>query len=311
MTDLIILGNGMAGMTAALYAKRANLNFKIIGKDEFDFGQIGNAILVENYPCSESLSGFELATKLHDQLLTNSVEIEEHTVKKVIYKNDGTFLIEYEDGTIDHSKTVVYALGATPRQLNCKIDEDISIHYCALCDGSLYKNKTVAVIGGGDSAFTQAEYLSKICENVYIVMCDNNITANKSLETRIKNINNIQIIFNSPINYIRKKNNKYLLTPFEKEENKLYSLYGITVDGVFVSIGMKPNTNPIEHFLFLENGYIYSDEYCATSVPGFFAAGDVRTKQLRQSITAAADGANAIQSVINYLNLERVKNENK
>ena len=154
MKDLIILGNGMAGMTAALYAKRANLDFKIVGKDEFDFGQIGSAVLVENYPCSESLSGFDLAMKLYNQLEDNRITIEEHTIEKVLRENDGTFSIKYIDGTIGHSKAVIYALGATPRQLNCKIDKDVLIHYCAICDGPLYKDKVVAVIGGGDSAFT-------------------------------------------------------------------------------------------------------------------------------------------------------------
>ena len=158
MTDLIILGNGMAGMTAALYAKRANLDFKIIGKNEFDFGQIGEAILVENYPCTENLSGFELAMKLHDQLESNGVIIEEHEVSN-IFKDNGNdgFVIEYTDGTVDTTKTIIYALGASHRKLNCEeIRGDVKFHYCALCDGPLYKESSVAVIGGGDSAFTQA-----------------------------------------------------------------------------------------------------------------------------------------------------------
>lgn len=295
MKDLIILGNGMAGMTAALYAKRANLDFKIVGKDEYDFGQIGNAILVENYPCSENLTGFDLAMKLHNQLLANGVEIEEHIVKKVINENNGTFSIEYENGTIDHSKTVVYALGASHRKLNCKIDEGIPIHYCALCDGSLYKNSPVIVIGGGDSAFSQAEYLSKICSSVHIIMCDHNITANKELAIRVLNNSKIGITYNSPITQISYGEN----LRFNLFSNKECIYTG--AEGIFVAIGMKPNTKPVEHFLFLENGYIYSNEYCMTSIPGLFAAGDVRTKQLRQSVTAAADGANAVQSVIDYL----------
>ena len=165
----------MAGMTAALYAKRANLDFKIVGRDEYDFGQIGNAILVENFPCAESQSGFDLAMKLHDQLTANEIEIEEHEITEVA-KDDELFTIKYADGSFDTAKTVIYALGASHRKLNIDTS-DAPIHYCALCDGALYKDKTVAVIGGGDVAFTQAEYLSKICKHVSIVICDENVTA--------------------------------------------------------------------------------------------------------------------------------------
>ena len=161
MKDLIILGNGMAGMTAALYAKRANLDFDIIGKDSYDFGQIGNAILVENYPCSESKSGFDLAMSLHDQLEANGVEIKEHEVED-IFKFDNYYRIYCADGESFETKTIIYALGANHRELKT-IDQNVPVHYCALCDGTLYKDKRVAVIGGGDVAFTQAEYLSKIC----------------------------------------------------------------------------------------------------------------------------------------------------
>jgi thioredoxin reductase (NADPH) len=305
MKDLIILGNGMAGMTAALYAKRANLDFKIVGKDEFDFGQIGNAILVENYPCAAPQTGFDLAMKLHDQLSEIGVDIEEHEVKN-IFKDCGNncFVIEYDDGTIANAKTVIYALGAAPRKLNCKIEEGIPIHYCALCDGALYKDKTVAVIGGGDSAFTQAEYLSKICKQVIIIMCDENITANSLLVNRIKSIKNISIIYNTPIERIVKNDKGYFLSPFTNENGKLYSLYGISVDGIFVAIGMEPNTKPLRSLIPLyDGGYIncWEDSLQSMHSPGLFAAGDVRVKKVRQSITAAADGAIAVQSVIDYL----------
>lgn len=310
MKDLIILGNGMAGMTAALYAKRANLDFKIVGKDEFDFGQIGNAILVENYPCSENLTGFDLAMKLHDQLLANDVKIEEHTITSVSCKSDKTFLIKYEDGTVDHTKTIIYSLGATYRQLQCKTDGDVLVHYCALCDGLLYKNKNVVVIGGGDSAFTQAEYLSKFCNHVQILMCDMNITANTLLQLKVAKNNKISIRYNTPINLIQKVQNDYLIYSCDSiNGDKVF-----TSSGIFVAIGMKPNVTPLldGKIRVLDNrNYIIANEDAQTTLPGFFAAGDVRTKQLRQSITAAADGANAVQSVINYLNLEKTKNEIK
>ena len=298
MTDLIILGNGMAGMTAALYAKRANLDFKIIGKNEFDFGQIGNAILVENYPCTENLSGFDLAMKLHDQLESNGVIIEEHEVKS-IFKDNGnnSFVIEYTDGTVDTTKTIIYALGARHRKLNCEeIKGDVKFHYCALCDGPLYKEGNVAVIGGGDSAFTQAEYLSKICKGVTIIMCDQNITANSLLTNRVKENKKIAIVQDFPV------------TSIIQQPSGCYCLGSkgvrsfITASGIFVAIGMEPNTDPIKFaHIYTKQGYILANENGRTSVWGFFAAGDVRAKSLRQSVTAAADGANAVNSVIEYL----------
>lgn len=298
MKDLIILGNGMAGMTAALYAKRANLDFKIVGKDEFDFGQIGNAVLVENYPCAASQSGFDLAMKLHDQLVENGIEVEENEVKMVTNLPDGTFLIEYVGGYNEWAKSVIYALGARHRELRCEIEDEIPIHYCALCDGTLYKDENVAVIGGGDVAFTQAEYLSKICERVFIVMCDDNITASPSTAERVKNIDNVFITYNFPVHKIKKHNR---VSHYELVNND--SEFSFFVDGIFVAIGMIPNTQSIITKPLVTDtlGYITTDENCKTACNGFFAAGDVRAKAVRQSITAAADGAIAVNSVINYL----------
>lgn len=303
MKDLIILGNGMAGMTAALYAKRANLDFKLVGKDEYDFGQIGNAILVENFPCAASQSGFELASSLHDQLEANDIIIEEHGVIKItqaMINHYGLgFHINYADGTDDFCKAIIYALGARHRQLNCKIDKEIPIHYCALCDGALYKDKTVAVIGGGDVAFTQAEYLSKICEKVFIIMCDENVTAAPATFNLVSNIDNVYIEYNYPVDLIG-----YSKIPSHcRIINKSKDFY-FSVDGIFVAIGMIPNTQPIvpsSPIITDTLGYIQADENCKTKINGFFAAGDVRTKSVRQALTAAADGANAVQSVINYL----------
>lgn len=300
MKDLIILGNGMAGMTAALYAKRANLDFKIVGRDEYDFGQIGNAILVENFPCTESQSGFDLAMELHDQLVANEIEIEEHEVKEVLKESDEIFSIEYEDGIVDLTKSVIYALGAKHRELKCETGMDVDFHYCALCDGALYKDKVVAVIGGGDVAFTQAEYLSKICKRVFIIMCDENVTAAPQTYNRISEIKNIDIIYNSPIGYIT--SNPYSKEKYVLENDKTKEL--IFADGIFVAIGMIPNTQSIiitKPLVTDTLGYITTDENCKTACNGFFAAGDVRAKAVRQSITAAADGAIAVNSVINYL----------
>lgn len=333
MKDLIILGNGMAGMTTALYAKRANLDFKLVGRDEYDFGQISNAILVENFPCMEPISGFDLAMQLHDQLEANEIKVEEHEITEVsrilnpntayVFPNDSKkpvkavsmspdvyYKIEYADGTHDQAKAVIYALGAKHKELNCKIEEGVTIHYCALCDGALYKDKTVAVIGGGDVAFTQAEYLSKICKNVHIIMCDHNITAAPAIFDRVSKIKNIDITYDFIVNEIAI--NRYFITDNE-EQHKIVifrkapddgkaRLLCTSADGVFVAIGMIPNTASINLCVCNQQGYINADENgICIECPGFFAAGDVRTKTTRQALTAASDGANAVQSVIKYL----------
>lgn len=301
MKDLIILGNGIAGMTAALYAKRANLDFKIVGRDEFDFGQIANAIMVENYPGVDPMPGFDLAMKIHDQLEDNGIKVEEHEIVKIwpgiTPENRVDWRIAHKDGE-DRAKAIIYALGAKHRKLDCMIMEGIPIHYCALCDGALYKDKTVAIIGGGDVAFTQAEYLSKICKKVNIVMCDENVTASPSTFERVKNIENIDIIYNFPISYITK--NSYSEENYILGNPKIKGL--ILVDGIFVAIGMKPNIEPIsEKEIICPNGYIYTNDKCCSNRLGFFAAGDIRGKTTRQAITAAADGAIAVNSVCSYL----------
>lgn len=305
MKDLIILGNGIAGMTAALYAKRANLDFKIVGRDEYDFGQIANAVMVENYPGVDPMPGFDLAMKIHDQLEDNGIKIEEHEIVKVwpgiTPENRIDWRIAYKDGE-DRAKAIIYALGANYRKLNCKIEEGIPIHYCALCDGNFYKDKDVAIIGGGDVAFTQAEYLSKICKNVVILMCDENITAWPSTAERVKEIKNVSIEYNFPIKSIKKKDGRiYLFT--EISNPALSFKYGPIVDGVFVAIGMVPNIEPIvEKEIICPNSYyIYTNDECCSNRDGFYAAGDIRGKTTRQAITAAADGATAVNSVCSYL----------
>lgn len=301
MKDLIILGNGIAGMTAALYAKRANLDFKIVGRDEYDFGQIANAIMVENYPGVDPMPGFDLAMKIHDQLEDNGIKVEEHEIVKIwpgiTPENRIDWRIAYKDRE-DSAKAIIYALGAKHRKLDCMIMEGIPIHYCALCDGALYKDKTIAIIGGGDVAFTQAEYLSKICKEVTIVMCDENVTASPSTFERVKNIENIDIIYNFPISYITK--NSYSEENYILGNPKIKGL--ILADGIFVAIGMKPNIEPIsEKEIICPEGYIYTNDKCCSNRLGFFAAGDIRGKTTRQAITAAADGAIAVNSVCDYL----------
>lgn len=310
MKDLIILGNGMAGMTAALYAKRANLDFKIVGRDEYDFGQINNAILVENFPCVEPMSGADLAMKLHDQLETNGIKVEEHEVTKVLKSTLSTdpkcYRVEYSDGKYDEAKSIIYALGARHRELDCEINKGVPIHYCALCDGAFYKDKIVAIIGGGDIAFTEAEYLSQICREVCVIMCDHNVTASPIVFDRVSKIKNVQIYYDCPVTEISRDSSGVCWISCNGIMGPIFA------DGIFIAIGMIPNTEQIDNSLGVlnVNYYVSTTDDCSTASKGFFAAGDVRTKKTRQAITAASDGANAVQSAINYINYYwRAKNE--
>ena len=302
MKDLIILGNGMAGMTAALYAQRANLDFKIVGRDEYDFGQINNAILVENFPCVEPVSGADLAMKLHDQLETNGIKVEEHEVTKVLKSrlsaNPKCYRVEYSDGKYDEAKSIIYALGARHRELDCEIEDNVPIHYCALCDGAFYKDKRVAIIGGGDIAFTEAEYLSQICREVCIIMCDHNVTASPIVFDRVSKIKNVQIYYDCPVTEISRDPSGVCRISYNGIMSPIFA------DGIFIAIGMIPNTEQIDNSLGVlnVNYYVSALDDCSTASKGFFAAGDVRTKKMRQAITAASDGANAVQSAINYIN---------
>ncbi len=302
MKDLIILGNGMAGMTAALYAQRANLDFKIVGRDEYDFGQINNAILVENFPCVDLMSGADLAMKLHDQLETNGIKVEEHEVTKVLKStlasNPKCYRVEYRDCKYDEAKSIIYALGARHRELDCEIDKGVPIHYCALCDGAFYKDKIVAIIGGGDIAFTEAEYLSQICKEVCIIMCDHNVTASPIVFDRVSKIKNVQIYYDCPVTEISRDPSGVCWISCKGVRGPIFA------DGIFIAIGMIPNTEQIDKSLGIlnVNYYVSASDDCSTASKGFFAAGDVRTKKMRQAITAASDGANAVQSAINYIN---------
>lgn len=298
MYDTIILGNGIAGMSAAIYAKRANLNFKIIGEDEFSVGQIENAVLVENYPGIKAIRGYDLGNSIKEQLEENNIEIEENTIESI--EEDGetfgnTFTIAYADGREDITKTVIYALGAKHRPLSdiCDMDKDVIYHHCAICDGPLYKNKTVVLIGGGNTAFTEALYLSNIAKKVIIIT--DKIVADKVLQKRAYETENIHIHNHSCINKIYM--DRVIRVNFTVEGIPL----DIHTDGLFAAIGTIPQSQYCPEGIKLINNYVLAPETGETNIKGFYVAGDVRYKKLRQAITAAADGANCVNSVVEYL----------
>lgn len=300
MYDTIILGNGIAGMSAAIYAKRANLNFKIIGEDEFSVGQIENAVLVENYPGIKGITGYNLGNSIREQIEEMEIVIEEKKVESIekIEGNLDYFIIKYTDNTQDSTKTVIYALGAKHRELSeiCEIEGNVSYHHCAICDGALYKNKNVAIIGGGNTSFTEALYLSHIASTVTIIT--DKVIADSITAQKIYNTKNIRLFNHAKINKIFCENNHNYINYTILDGGSISSEF----DGIFAAIGTKPQSqycpSEVEKSY---SGYILGNEYGETNIDGFYVAGDIRYKMLRQAITAAADGANCANSVVEYL----------
>lgn len=301
MYDLIIAGAGPAGLAAAIYAARAELNFIVLEKEMMSGGQIINTYEVDNYPGLFHMGGFDLAMKFREHadalgasFVTGEVEKIENLsgYKKVICK-DGT---EYE------TKTVVLSGGAKHRKLEVPGEEALAgsgVSYCATCDGAFFRGKEVAVVGGGDVAVEDALFLARLCKKVYVIHRRDTFRAAKTLVTRLTEAENVEIIYDSVVKEIQ---GKFKVEALLLENKKTAEERTVTLDGVFIAVGMLPETKNYEGLLELDNaGYIVADETGVTSCPGVFAAGDIRTKALRQVVTAASDGANAIQSVERYL----------
>ncbi len=301
MFDLIIVGAGPAGLAAAIYAARAELKFIVLEKEIMSGGQIINTYEVDNYPGLYHMGGFDLAMKFREHadalgasFVTGEVEKIEETAsgKKIICK-DGT---EYE------TKTVILSGGAKHRKLEVPGEEALAgsgVSYCATCDGAFFRGKEVAVVGGGDVAVEDALFLARLCKKVYVIHRRDSFRAAKTLVSRLVSAENVEIIYDSVVKEIQGKFKveSLVLTNKKTEEERT-----VMLDGVFIAVGMLPETSGYEGLVELDGaGYIKADETGITSCPGIFAAGDIRTKELRQVVTAASDGANAVQSVERYL----------
>ena len=296
MTDVLIIGSGPAGMTAGIYIKRANLDVQIIEKEYEGTGQMAESSRIDNYPGFYGISGYDLGEKIREHAENLEIEfLEEEAV--AFEETKKGFLVILESGKTLEAKTVIYTAGASHRKLNVsgsEAFENKGISYCAACDGAFYKDKEAAVIGGGNRALDDALLLSDICKKVYLIHRRNEFRGNQSTLARLEKKENVEIIRNANVKEI---------TGTKKVENILLDTgKSLDVQGVFVAVGMIPQTESLKDFVELDkSGYIKADEDGITSKAGFFAAGDVRTKKLRQIITAAADGANAADSAIHYI----------
>ena len=301
--DVIIIGSGPAGLAAAIYAKRAEISILVIEKAGLSGGQVINTYEVDNYPGIPGIGGFELSMKFRehaDKLGTDFVNGEVSD-----FHLDGEIkVITLDNGTQYRAKSVVIATGGVPRHLNVPGEKELSgmgVSYCATCDGAFFKNKTVAVVGGGDVAVEDAIFLGRLCKRVYVIHRRDQFRASKSITTKLLEMENVTIIWDS---VVEKINGEDKVDSIDINNLKTQDKASYDVEGVFIAVGYLPNSKPYDMVVATdEAGYIIAGENCETNIPGIFAAGDVRTKDLRQIITAAADGANAITAVEKYLNV--------
>lgn len=300
--DLIIIGSGPAGLSAAVYAQRAQLDTLVIEKSIMSGGQILNTYEVDNYPGLPGISGFDLGMKLREHADKFGTVFVEDTVKVTELKGEIKKIVCEKDTYL--SKTVIIATGAHYKKLGAEgevLFTGSGVSYCATCDGAFFKGKMTAVIGGGDVALEDAIFLARMCGKVYLIHRRDELRGAKSLQNRLMSLENVEVIWDTVVEAIEGTNKVESLKLLNKKSNEHSQL---KVDGVFIAVGIEPDSHEyLDQVDTDTKGYIIAGEDGRTSLNGVFAAGDVRTKQLRQVITAAADGANCITSVERYLTM--------
>lgn len=300
MYDIIIVGAGPAGLTAAIYARRANKTVLLLEKAAFG-GQITFSPKVENYPGYDSLSGSELADHFVEQALGQGADVEIETVTGI--RDAGTHkVVSTEDGNNYEAKAVIIAAGARHRHLglpNEEIHLGESISFCAVCDGAFYKNKTVALVGGGNSALQEAILLSEGCKKVYVVQNLDFLTGEQRLQDTLAKRLNVEVVLGTVVEALPAETPLNKVTLRRVADGRVYDL---EVDGLFVAIGLEPENQPFADVAALdERGYVASGEDCRTETPGVFVAGDCRRKTVRQVTTATGDGAVAAIAACQYI----------
>lgn len=296
--DILIVGAGPAGLTAAIYARRAGKSVLVLEKDTFG-GQVTFSPKLENYPGFETISGNELAQRMLEQAMSLGADVDMDTVLEV---KDGEVKTIIGENATYEAKSVIIAAGARHRRLGLPNEENLignGISFCAVCDGAFYKDQHVAVIGGGNTALVEIVLLAEVCRKVTVVQNLAFLTGESKMVEAVKAKDNIEIIYNTVVReYLGEGSLKglRLYNDATGEESELF------VDGAFLAIGTEPENKPYEAVSKLNDwGYIVSDESCQTGTPGIFVAGDCRTKAYRQVATAVSDGATAALSACRYL----------
>lgn len=320
MYDLIIIGSGPAGLSAAIYGKRAGMELLVVEMAPMSGGQVLNTYEVDNYLGMPGINGFDMGMQFREHADKLGVEfldaevisvepagsmIENRSEMAAAEMNRADQQIYYKVHTTEgvyETKTVVLATGAGHAHLGVPGEEAFSgrgVSYCATCDGAFYRGKTVAVVGGGDVALEDAIYLSRFCEKVYLIHRRDELRGAKILQEELFQKENVELLYSHTVQEIQGEDmvTGLLIKDLKAEKNNVLS-----VDGVFIAVGIIPHTDLAKELLECdEKGYVIAGEDCVTSMPGVFVAGDARKKQLRQIITAVADGANAVTSVGIYL----------
>ena len=303
--DLIIIGAGPAGLTAGIYASRRKLNNLILTKDIG--GQAATVPKIENYPGFEEIGGFELTDKMKKQAEKFGSQFKYEEVIKV-GKAKNFFEVETSAGDKYQAQTLILSFGVTPRNLDVPGEKEFlnkGVTYCANCDAPLYKDKIVAVVGGGNSALDAAEYLSKIAKKVYLIHRRDEFRGEEILVEKVKKKDNIELVLHTVVQEIKgdKFVNKIIVKNLQDK-----SIKELAVDGVFIEIGHVVNASPVRQAVELdEKQQIIIDDYCRTSESGIFAAGDVAFGEYKQIIIAAGEGAKAGLSAYKYLQQKKGK----
>ena len=300
MRDVIIIGSGPAGMGAAIYGKRAGLDTLVLEGTGMSGGQVTQTYEVDNYLGLPGVNGFDMAMTFQAHMDKLGAEFEMGVVNKV-EKKEGYFEVITDEKTYE-TKTVILATGASHNKLMVPGEEELAgmgVSYCATCDGAFFRGKTTMVVGGGDVAIEDAIFLARGCEKVYLVHRRDELRGAKILQDNLMSLPNVEIIWDSVVQEIQGDEQVEQVKILNRKTGDETQ---IKVDGIFIAVGIHPNTECFANLVETDdNGYIVAGENCETSVPGIFVAGDTRTKELRQIITAVADGANAINSVQKHL----------
>ena len=304
MFDVVIIGSGPAGISASIYAKRAGLKALTLEQNPLSGGQVLNTYEVDNYPGLSGINGFDMGMKFREHADNLGCEFQNAAVsrvRKVSAGEESGFILETSEGEI-FTRTVVAAMGAVHAKLQVPGEEEFAgkgVSYCATCDGAFFRGKMTAVVGGGDVAVEDAIFLARSCEKVYLIHRRDELRAADILQKELKALPNIEILWNTVVKEISGEEKAQSLT---LEDTRTGVRRSLAADGVFIAVGIVPSGDLMKDMVdHDEQGYFLAGEECATSVPGIFVAGDLRKKKLRQVVTAVADGANAIASVLDYL----------
>ncbi|MBQ1505013.1 MAG: thioredoxin-disulfide reductase [Oscillospiraceae bacterium] len=299
MTDIIIIGAGPAGLTAAIYARRASKSVLVLEAKSYG-GQIINTPEIENYPAAAHISGVDFAMRLYEQakelgaqiVFEKAVEIRDEGTEKTVVTNKNTYTC----------RALILATGSENRKLGLDGEDRLvgrGVSYCATCDGSFFRGKTVAVVGGGNTALEDALYLADLCEKVYLIHRRDAFRGEEASAERLKARENVEFVYNSQVTKLLREKR---LTGIEVT-NKDGSVRTLDVNGLFIAVGRIPENQNFASLITLdETGYVLAGEDCRTNVPGIYVAGDNRKKEVRQLVTATADGAVAATAAVHYIN---------